>query len=217
MKKSPHKKFLTILNSVVFIISLFFPAIGAANVTSMYLDPSSKTVNAGDTFSLDLALNNSDSTEFNTILAWLTYDSNVLEVQDSDLLHSGVQILSDPLGLYIFDYHMANGVSGGNIDFEEGYNPASSVQTGVFARIVFKALAPAVTSPINFNFNGTWGVTPTTAVLYGDDVLGSASNHTDGAIGSYVSVNAVPEPSCMFLFLGGLGWLPFFTILCRRR
>lgn len=203
--------------SILTVILFCSPCLASANVTSIYSSPSLTTVNVGEVFSVDLSLNNSDSTEFNAILVWLTYDSNILEVQDSDPLHSGTQILSDPLGLYNFDYHMANEVEGGTIDFEESYSFASSTQTGVFAKIVFKALAPAVSSPINFNFNGTWGMTPTTAVLYGDDVLASASDHTDGAIGSYVSVNVIPEPAGIFLFLGGLGWLPFFTTLCRRR
>ncbi len=185
---------------------LFLPAQVWANVTSIYGSPVTQTVGLNDVFTLDLYLNNSDSTTFDSVLSWVSFDPAVLQVQDSNPAKSGIQILSDPLGIYGFDFHMANSAdnSTGKIDLQESYSlGATSNATGIFARISFKALALSPSTPISLDFNPVWGMTPTTAVLRsGGDVLGSSSDHADGAESATVQI--VPEPGSLLLLLSGL-------------
>lgn len=195
---------------------LLLPTQAFANVSSMYGSPVTQTVNLNDTFNLDLYLTNSDSTTFDSVLSWISFDPAVLQVQDYNLSKPGIQIQSDPLGIYGFDFHMANSADNttGKIDFQESFSlGGTSNATGIFARINFKALALSPSTIINLDFNPVWGLTPTTAVLRsGGDVLGSSSNHTDATAGATVAV--VPEPATlMSLIMGLAGLLP----LTRKR
>lgn len=191
---------------------LLFPPQAFANVSSMYGSPVAQTVGLNDTFSLDLYLNNSDSTALDSVLSWVSFDPSVLEVQDSNPSKPGIQIQSDPFGIYGFDFHMANTAnnSTGKIDLQESFSMgATTTATGIFARINFKALALSSSTVISLDFNPTWGMTPTTAVLRsGADVLGSSSDHTDAAVGATVTV--VPEPlTAMSLLIGLSGIFSF--------
>lgn len=187
-------------------VVLFFPTQAWSSVSSMYGSPVTQTVGLNDVFSLDLYLNNSDSTTFDSVLSWVSFDPAVLQVQDYNLSKPGIQIQSDPLGIYGFDFHMANSANNttGKIDFQESFSlGGTSNSTGIFARITFKALALSPSTPISLDFNPTWGMTPTTAVLRsGGDVLGSSSDHTDGAASATVAV--VPEPMTVMTLLTGL-------------
>ena len=188
---------------------LLLPAQAFGNVTSMYGSPVAQTVGLNDTFSLDLYLNNSDSTTLDSVLSWVSFNPAVLEVQDSNPSKPGIQIQSDPLGIYGFDFHMANSAdnSTGKIDLQESFSlGTTTTATGIFARINFKALALAPSTIIGLDFNPVWGMTPTTAVLRsGTDILGSSTDHTDAAVGATVAV--VPEPGSMALLGLGIGIL----------
>jgi len=193
-------------NSLLFYLSVFFvfsASYAYANVTSLYLDPSLKTVGLGSDFTMDIVLNNTDSTEFDMAMSWISFDPTKLEVQDQDPLTAGIQIQSDPLNIFSFDFHIANAAdnSTGKIDLQEGFDSGTSNKSGLIGRITFKSLALAPSTPIDFNFN-TWGFTPTTAVLYGEDVLASPTDHTDGTIGATVAI--VPEPASLVLLGSGL-------------
>jgi len=192
---------------------LLLPTQAFANVSSMYGSPVAQTVGLNDTFSLDLYLNNSDSTALDSVLSWVSFDPSVLEVQDSNPLKPGIQIQSDPLGIYGFDFHVANSAdnSTGKIDLQESFSMgATTTATGIFARISFKALALSPSTIIGLDFNPTWGITPTTAVLRsGADILGSPTDHTDGVAGATVAV--VPEPMTVMSLLIGLSGLFSFS------
>jgi len=197
---------------------LLFPLEASANVSSMYGSPAAQTVGLNDTFSLDLYLNNSDSTTLDSVLSWVSFDPSVLEVQDSNLSKPGIQIQSDPLGIYGFDFHVANSAdnSTGKIDFQESFSMgATTTATGIFARISFKALALSPSTIIGLDFNPTWGMTPTTSVLRsGADILGSSTDHTDAAVGATVAV--VPEPTSVLLLGTGLSSLLIFVKQKRK-
>ncbi|MFH1855928.1 MAG: cohesin domain-containing protein [Candidatus Omnitrophota bacterium] len=190
----------------LFIIGMFlccFPAQSFANIISMYMEQDLTTVGVGDIFSVDVCLDNSSATVFDSVMMWIAFNPAVLEVQDSDAGAEGIQILSDPLSIYNFNYHGSNIANNGIINFQESFLGNPSNASGVFARIDFKALALTEITNIDFNFN-EWGFTPTTAVIYGgNDVLALSLNHADGAFGAGVQV--VPEPSSTALLLLGAG------------
>lgn len=207
MKKSKIIKKIIFRSLVLGVFLCCFSTLAFANVTSMYLSPAVSTVDLGGIFSIDAYLDNSTATIFDSVLMWLTFDPAVLEVQDSDPGTAGVQILSDPLSVYNFNYPVANIVNGGTIDFQQSYTGTSSSASGIFARINFKAIALTDSTPAAFNFN-TWGFTPSSSVMYGgNDVLALSADHTDGTFGADVRV--IPEPNSIFLFLLGLGMSGF--------
>ncbi len=192
---------------------LFFPAQAWSNVNSMYGFPVTQTVGLNNTFTLDLYLNNSDSTTLDTVLSWVSFDPAILQVQDSNLSKPGIQIQSDPLGTYGFDFHMANSADNttGKIDLQESFSlGGTSNAAGAFARINFKAVSLTPSTVIGLNFNPVWGMTPTTAVLRsGTDVLGSSADHADGVAGATVAV--VPEPMTVMSLLIGLSGIFSFS------
>ena len=205
---------------LVFLLLSNSPAFAA--VTSMYLSPEWQEVELNQTFNVDIALNNSDSTEFDTILSWISFDPNILEVQDANPGVSGIQIESDPLGIFSFTQQWANTVNNttGYIDLEESYSAGgTSTQTGVFARITFKAINVIPSTNIDFNFK-SWGETPTTAVIRSyNDVLLSSSDNMDGVIGASVGVAGSPIPetnSIISLGSGLVGILVFMRINIKR-
>lgn len=212
------RKVKHLVYGLVVIGGLLLPAQAWCTVTSMYASPSSQTVAVNDIFTLDLYLNNADATEFDTVLSWISFDPAVLEVQDADAGTGGIQIESDPLGIYGFNFHMANSADNttGRIDLQESFSlGGTSTQTGIFARIDFKALALTSSTSIDFMFNPTWGLTPTTSVLRsGSDVLGSSSDHTDGTMGATAEV--VPEPGSLVLLGSGLAGI-FSTFTKKKR
>ncbi len=195
-----RKKIFLFCLSVFFVFSVSY---AYANVTSLYLAPSLKTVGLGNEFTMDIVLNNIDLTEFDMALSWISFDPTKLEVKDQDPLTAGIQIQSDPLNIFSFDFHVANAADNltGKIDFQEGFDSVTSDKSGAIGRITFKSLALAPSTSIDFNFN-TWGLTPATAVLYGGDVLASSTDHTDGTIGATVAI--VPEPGTVILFGSGV-------------
>lgn len=206
--------FKNILLRCLLVFFVFSASYASANITSLYLDPSLNTVGLGNEFTMDIVLNNTDLTEFDMALSWISFDPTKLEVKDQDPLTVGIQIQSDPLNIFSFDFHMANAADNltGKIDFEEGFDSGISNKSGVIGRITFKSLALTASTPIDFDFN-TWSFTPTTAVLYGGDVLASSTDHTDGTTGATVAV--IPEPGSVLLL--GSGLFGIFGFVRKRR
>lgn len=200
----------------VLVILLFSSGTKArANISSLYLNPSLQTVGVGDTFSLNVNLNNTVSTGFDTLSIWIIFNPFYLEVLDSDSGTGGIQIKSDPDSTYNFNWVPINNAdnANGKIDWRAG-NFSDIYSTGRFAQINFKALGVVENSPIDFIFNSTWGLEPSTHILdNGVDVLASSENHTDGTFGASVSV--VPEPVTLLLFCTGA--IPIFYLSRKRR
>ncbi len=189
---------------------------------SIYSLPMEKEVMSGDIFTMDMMVYDSNPrypyyADFDTLLAWMSYDPTYLEVQDADLVTPGVQIQSDPLGIFNFNYHMVNNVDAtqGKIDLEESFlSGGTSHSSGAFARITFKALRLGSTS-LTYQFN-TWGYTPTTALLRGGgDLLGDSDIHNDGIAGS--TINVIPEPTTLSLSLIGGILLNLLRLPKKRR
>jgi len=202
--------------SGVLIILLFSNAEKVyANISSLYLGPSSQTVNVGKAFSLDVSLDNSDSTGFDTLSMWISFNPLYLEVLDSDAATSGLQINSDPDSTYNFDWIPINEASNttGRIDWRAG-NFSDIYSTGRFAQISFIALGTVENSPINFIFSPTWGLEPGTHILNNAvDVLASSESHIDGIMAANLTV--VPEPvTCLLL---GTGAIPIFYLFRKKK
>lgn len=186
-----------------------------ANISSLYLEPSLQTVGVGDTFSLNVDLNNTDSTGFDTLSIWISFNSLYLEVLDSDAGTGGTQIKSDPDSTYHFSWIPINNAdnTNGKIDWRAG-SFSNIYSTGRFAEISFKALGVVENNPIDFIFSPTWGYEPSTHILdNGIDVLASSENHTDGVFGA--SVTVVPEPITSLLFCTGA--IPILYLFRKRR
>ncbi len=210
IKMIDFKKLKLLIAKIIFLVvflTLNNSSIALANVVGMYLSPSTQTVAQGDFFNVEIALNNPSASVFDTLSVWLTFNPFYLEVQDTDAgnwIATGVNILDEPYhSVYAFNFHLANNAdnTAGEIVYTENILGASLTSSGTFARITFRALNITPSASIDFDFN--WGSNKDTAVMLGgEDVLGSSSNHTDGAIGGSVSV--VPEPGSLALLGAGL-------------
>lgn len=169
----------------------------------------------GDTFSLNVNLDNADSTGFDTISVWVSFNPLYLEVLDSDAATVGIQINSDPDSTYDFNWIPVNNAdnTNGKIDWRAG-NFSDIYSTGRFAQISFKALGIIENSPIDFIFSPTWGFEPSTHILNNAvDVLASSENHTDGTFGANVTV--VPEPASFLLLCTGT--IPILYLFRKKR
>lgn len=212
-RASEHPFFIFLCALLIFLFSNGEKVY--ANISSLYLEPSLQTVGVGDTFSLNVDLNNTDSTGFDTLSIWIIFNPFYLEVMDSDPGTGGIQIKSDPDLTYHFNWIPINNAdnTNGKIDWRAG-NFSNIYSTGRFAEISFKALGVVENSPIDFIFNPTWTLEPSTHILdNGIDVLASSENHTDGVFGASVSV--VPEPITLLLFCTGA--IPIFYLSRKRR
>lgn len=217
MEANGNKKIRLLTLATTLVYLLLLPYVTAyANVVNMCLGPEWQQVEIGQTFNLTVCIDNSYATEFDTILSWISFNPAYLKVQDADPGSPGVQIESDPLDIFGFNYHMANTADNftGYIDFEESYlSGGTSNKSGVFARITVKAVALTSSSSIDFEFDPIWGMTPTTGILRGgNDVLALSSDHTDGTIGA--SVEIVPEPRSLILL--GSGLLGILVVMKKR-
>ncbi len=199
------KDLKTYLLPLVLTLLLTNP-IAWANIM-MHISPPSSAVNPNDIFSVDISLYNPTPSPFDAITIWLGFNPSYLEVQDADLGKTGIQIITDPLGTYSFDWNPTNTADNttGLIDWRAGAF-SDRTQTGTFARVNFKALSPVSSTPLTFKFDNTWPNEPYTKVLNdGIDVLGLSTDHTDGTVGATVTV--VPEPGSIMLMGMGLLFL----------
>lgn len=209
----------SILKIVLVILVIGCADVAYANATFFSFDPAWRTVTVGDIFTVDVKLNNADSTVFDSLSAWIGYDTTYLEIQDADAGTSGVQIQRDPDGTFGFNYHAANSVntSEGKIDFQEGILGGTSNKAGTFAAISFKALGPISSTALTFEFN-TWGMFPNTSLLRsGNDVLGDVSDAFDGTTDGGVGINMIPEPTSLSLSLIGSALISFLRLTRKRR
>ena len=199
-------KRITLHLAITSLIIFSFSCLAQASMT-MYLSPSSQAVGVGDTFDLEVGLNNPDSIAFDTLSFWITFDPTKLAVQDTDTdnwINTGINVLD---GLYHttypFNVHFQNSAdnTSGDILYNEGILPSTLSGSGTFARITFLALAMTPFTSIDFNFD--WGqLNDTYVVNSGVDVLGSSLDHTDGAIGADITI--IPEPGSLVLLGAGL-------------
>lgn len=153
-----------ILPLVLFLVTtgviLSFPVYAQA-AGSLYLDPASKKVKVGDVFAVKVMID-SASSQMVGASAVISYDTNLLEVQDSDNTKSGVQVtlgtafnkepvinLVDPTtGKITLDYgNLQSPVSGvselgaitfraknsGSAEVHFVFNPASSTGTSTLS------------------------------------------------------------------------------------
>ena len=116
----------------------------------LYLDPSTKTYNVNEIFTIDIVIN-SVSQDVHAVDARLDFDPNYLEVVDG-LGNPTNQILPGTSLPFV----LANIVSNtkGTIDYGAGAPLGGSPPSGTFdiATIIFKAKANTAGTPVTFNF-----------------------------------------------------------------
>lgn len=177
MKKIP-------LTFKAFLLSVtLFGFSCSALAATIVLSPSSKTVTAGQTFTVDILVDTQGADVDGVDVYSLNYNPSILEVVDASTAISGVQISSGSL----LAVTLTNLVSGGTIKFSQVSSGGTSYNgSGKLATITFKALASG-TSAATFDF--TPGSTSDSNVAgSGQDKLTSVQN------GSYTVTGGSPPP-----------------------
>ena len=217
------KKEITLVSNIFIMLLTIFTLSSPVWSLSMYLEPSTVTVDKSTLFDMEICLENQEATAFDTLNVWLTFDPYYLEVQDTDIgnwiTNEDINILDAPYHTtYTFNIHWDNKAdnTAGEIIYAESVLPGTLTSTGAFAKITFRALNITPGSiPVSFNFD--WGGLKDTRVTNGGvDVLGLSSDHTDGTSGARVAV--IPEPSSFILLVSNLiGLLVGGFIKIKRR
>lgn len=168
--------------------------------------PESGSIRVGDEFEVDIELENPDGVEFNRVVLFLVYNTRVMEALDADRVESedgetlgnwvqhGINILDGPYhDEFPFNMFVENQVrlDQGFIHYEVGNQRDMLTSQGTLATCRFRAIAPTARTRLKAFFNRQ-GRSPTTGVfLHNLDVLGSASDHTDGVV--FVPFSILPS------------------------
>lgn len=144
----------------------------SAQQASLSLSPASGSYKTGQIFSVNILLNTGGANTDGVDVYYLHYPSGLLEVQDADVVASGVQIT--PGALYPSTLSNVVSSSGGTIDFSQvssGGNFYSG--SGTLATISFKVLS---TGTATLSFDRIAGSTiDCNVVSSGGDILNAAT------------------------------------------
>ncbi len=117
----------------------------------------------GETFQVDVALNNPGGSVVDAVKFFILFDPKVIQVVDQDLgnwIRRGVNIHDGPYRLkFPFDYHKYNEADNklGRIRYAKSIGSTITLPSGTFATIHFRALAP--TNETSIAFVATQGTT----------------------------------------------------------
>lgn len=157
------KKFSLISFLLVLTLLVLPKLVYAAKLT---VDPSTKSVKVGDTFTLNIGLNTESQAVDGVDVHYLNYDKDKLEVQGATIT-AGV----------LFGMTPFNNVdaTNGRIDFSQAATGGSNYNgSGTLATITFKALKEGAA---NLTFNYTYGTTSDCNVAAaGSDLLNGVTN-----------------------------------------
>ncbi len=183
IKKKIFSFCLIVVLSAVMTIGLSNPVKSGANA-ELFLSPATKTVNVGETFSVDVLVNTNGQNVV-AVAAYLTYDVTKLQLIQIDSSNSVFTMQAEKT----FDPQT------GEIKIGLGKpNPGVNTANGNVATIDFKALAEA--SPTNVVFLMTSPGASDDSGVYkangAEDILGSVKN------GAYTITSAgVTPPTCV--------------------
>lgn len=168
---------------ILGVMGMLFALAANASAATLTLSPASRTVNVGDTFSVDVLLDTQGQNVDGVDLQALNYNPYYLQVQDADGSTAGTQIQPGTL----MPSTLANSVdtTNGKIVFSQVSNAGSTYSgSGKLATVTFKAL---VAGNANVTFDYTQGATTDTNVASaGNDILSAVTN------GQYAISNIVP-------------------------
>lgn len=170
------------LYKILGTVGFLFAFAATASAATLTLSPSSQTVSAGDTFSVDILLDTQGQPIDGVDLQALNYNPYNLQLQDADAQQMGTQIQAGTL----MPSTLANSVdtTNGKIVFSQITNAGSTYTgSGKLATVTFKALV-AGTAKLTFDF--TSGATADSNVAsQGKDILTAVIN------GQYIINNTV--------------------------
>lgn len=169
----------------VWLIILFFAVIPTiASAASLSVSPNSKTITVGDTFDISIHLDTEGGFVDGVDIVYLNFNPTILQVQDSNLSMTGIQIATGTLLLNTLADDVDNTL--GKISLSQIYLGGGSFKgSGILATITFKALKVG-TSNLTFDYEKDNTKDCNTA-FGGVDILSSVSN------GTYL-VNNPPSP-----------------------
>ena len=164
---------LRTLYKILGTAGLFFAFAASASAATLSLSPSTKSVNVGDTFTVNVMLDTQGQAVDGVDLQAINYNPYNLQLQDADSSTSGTQIQAGSL----MPSTLANSVdtTNGKIVFSQITNAGSTYTgSGVLATLTFKALV-AGNVPVTINFT-SGATTDSNVASKGSDILTSVTN-----------------------------------------
>ena len=134
-------------------------------------------VKTGEIFDVSIHLVNPDAENFDKMGLLIKFDPGILKVVDWDKRNWITQGINIQDGFahktYPFDFHVRNDVNNytGTIDYRMGSSRVKAFPSGEFARIRFKAVAPAEETFISFDHTATMHPPTTTVASMGRERL----------------------------------------------
>ncbi len=175
----------------ITLVTLGLTIASSASAATLILSPSSGTVSAGGTITVDIMLDTQGAAVDGVDVYSLHYNSSVLEVQDVNSSMSGVQITPGTL----LPITLTNSVSNGLIQFSQVASGGTNYNgSGKLATITFKGIFNG-TSPLTFDF--TSGSTSDSNVAGGGlDKLTSVNTGSITVTGG--TTNPYPTPTTVY-------------------
>ena len=134
---------------------LYLGSVGANQQAGISLVGPEGPVAAGQTFDVDVVLNNPDGAIIDTLRFFIDFNPSLFEVVDMDKgnwIKRGVNVLDGPFREdYPFDFHKRNEADNirGRINYSMALGDSLALPTGTFARIRFTARKPVETATIS--------------------------------------------------------------------
>ncbi len=171
------------MKKIIVAVVLLLPIVTSAATLS--ISPNSRSINAGDTFSVTVNLDTQGASIDGIDLRYLNYNPSILQLQDGNSSVAGVQIAPGNL----MPMTLANSVdtSLGKITFSQVAALGNKYKgSGILATLTFKALSGGTA---NLTFNYTSGNTTDSNVASGGtDILSAVINGSYNVTGSASSV-----------------------------
>lgn len=171
---------------------LFGKQVGGAK---MSLVSTKKAIKAGDTFDVDVALDNSKGSFTDAVNLYIEYDPSILEIIDYDdenWITRGINIYDGAYHKkYPFDYLIKNEANTirGEIIYKAGLSYSTKLPSGVLATIKCRALKPSESTTISFKVKTKATDDTGTSLTYvGTDALGSPRTLKDGLKNLTISI-----------------------------